>query len=224
MGSYRGVVRHVRYWRGIPHRWSTVYQFQGALSKPLDAAACQLLLAADDKMCAKTNAAEGGTYECEFYNHASGGTAVASYTAFNWEDSATWLGYATGTSAWGLASGLLGQPAEASLGVAWVGGLSSSGKPVYFRKWYHAVPVISVAAGSQEVPAASVTSLTTAANALVGVVASYGITMGSSSGRFAGTASVSPMLENHQMPRGRRRKALVKANGTYTGPIIEIPD
>jgi hypothetical protein len=127
-------------------------------------------------------------------------------------------------SAWTAASAPPASPAEIALGVQWVAGLSRTGKPVYFRKWYHCVPVSDPVGGSPDIAPTQVTALATAAQALVGVVASYGITMGSPSGRFAGVASVSPMYENHQMPRGRRRKALVTASGKYQGPSINIPE
>lgn len=220
--SYRGVVRHVRYWRGAVHRWSTVYQFVGTPSTTIDAGACTALLTADDKMCYGNGiAANGGTYECSIYNVASGGVPIANVVRFDWETPGAWIAYAA--TSWGSVTGTFSNNAEDALLVEWHAGLSSSGKPVSLRKWYHAVPIITAASNAQNVAAANVTSLTTAANALVNVLGSYGLTLGSSAGRFAGSAFVQPYLANHQMPRGRRRRALVTASGRYTGPAIEVP-
>lgn len=221
MGNYRGVVRHVRYWRGAIHRWSTVYQFIGTLSSGLSATDAQALLTHDDAMCYGSLAAQGGTYECQLYDSASGGVPVAAYVAFDWTNPSAWLQHSH--TGWTAPSGLMAEPAESALAVEWAGGLSKSGKPVVFRKWYHAVPQSGESAGVQDVPSASVTSLQVAAQAIVGVLGAKGLTMGSGTGRFAGTAHVDGYYGNHQMPRGRRRKALVKANGQYTGPSLSIP-
>ena len=203
--SYRGVVRHVRYWRGQVHKWSTVYQFLGTPTSAIGVSDAQALLTADDKMCwGAGTVANGGTYECDIYNVASGGVPIASYVAFPWATPASWIAY-SGAS-WGVATALQDPVAEAALLVEWAAGLSSSGKPVKLRKWYHAVKQSSAQGTAQSVAAADVTALTTAANAMVNVLGSKGLTLGSSTGRFAGTATVRPYLENHQMPRGRRRR------------------
>lgn len=221
--TYRAVVRHVRYWRGNVHHWSTVYQFVGTPSKPLDTAAAILLNNADDDMCMKTVAAEGGTYGTDIYNVSTGGSPIISFRNFDPTNLAAWPGYGH-ASAWGNVAANIGQPAENALVVEWAAGLSKSGKPVSMKKWYHAVPSVSPGGATVDIPPATVTALTTAAQGLVGVWASYGLTLGSASGRFAGVATVKAQYGNHQMPRGRRRKALVTAGGKYTGPTIVIPD
>lgn len=204
--SYRGVVRHVRYWRGQVHRWSTVYQFVGTPSSGLTATDAQTLLNADNKMLYSTGPSRGGTYECALYNQSSGGVPIAVYTAFDWTAPSAW---AVGSaSAWATASAIPGDPAEAALLVEWPAGLSSSGKPVRLRKWYHMVPSVAALGGTQDVGTTDFTALTTQANALVGVLASKGLVLGSSTGRFAGSAAiVDRYYANHQMQRGRRRRA-----------------
>nr|CRY97291.1 hypothetical protein [uncultured prokaryote] len=203
------------------HKWSTVYQFVGVPSMGIDTAAAELLRAADDEMCWGPAAYDGGTYECQIYDHATGGVPVATSTTFDPTVTGDWTGY--DGSSWATAAGNFHTDAEAALSVEWNAGLSSSGKPVKLRKWYHAVPDQSVVGNAQNVLAADVTKLTTAANALITVLSSYGLSMGSSTGRFAGSATVLPFLGSHQMPRGRRRRALVTAGGRYTGPTIEVP-
>lgn len=221
MTVYRAVVRHVAYWRGNVHRWSTVYHFNGVLSGVIDASACNSVRTLDDHMCYGPLASDGGTYECEIYDQAEGGVPIASDTTFDWTVPADWPGFSG--SAWTTT----GAPAlisrETALDVKWAAGLSSSGKPVSLRKWYHAVPDNGIVGGEAQVVTADVTSLTTGATALTHALSSHGLLLSSGSGRLAGTATVLDMYGNHQMPRGRRRKALVTSSGRYTGPSISVP-
>jgi hypothetical protein len=219
--TYRGVVRHVRYWRGAIHRWSTVYQFVGVLSKDLDTTAATLLLDKDDGMCWGPSASVGGTYQCELYDNTAGGAPLITYTRFDYTVTADWTGF--GGAGWTTDSGFQEQSAEAALQVEWNAGISKSGKPVKLRKWYHAVPDPGALAGGPDVVSDDVTSLVAYANELVDVLTDYNLVLGSSTGRFAGDASVSSYWGNHQMPRGRRRPPLVTADGTYKGPTIKGP-
>jgi hypothetical protein len=218
---YRGVVRHVRYWRGDVHRWSTVYPFLGTLTSALTSSDAETLLLADDKMCFGINAGDGGTYECDLYDTASGGVPVASYIAFDWTTPGSWIKY--GGAAW-TGGTVFETQAETSLAVTWPAGLSRTGKPVVLRKWYHAVPVsVGTAGQTPDIATGNLTSLKAQAVVLINALSAKGLVMGSASGRFAGTVPVvSPFYENHQMPRGRRRKALVTASGRYTGPSVVI--
>lgn len=224
MTDYRAVVRHVRYWRGAIHRWSTSYEFTGSGPTP-GAAAAQILLTADDKMCySAASPVTGGTYQCEIYL-ASGGTPVGNYVAFPYATYASWIPHAA--TGWpGAHTGTAEPVAEVALLVEWAGGLSSSGKPVKFKKWYHAVPESSpAAAGAVDVNPAAVTSLQAQALALQTCLSpTYGLVLGNSR-RLAGTSPVVlPYYGNHQMPRGRRKRALVTGSGVYTGPRITVPE
>jgi hypothetical protein len=181
----------------------------GTAGASFTSADAQALLTADDKMCWASANAQGGSYEAQIYNGASGGVPIAAYVAFDWTAPGTWIKH-SGT-AWGGVSGSMASPAEAALLVKWAGGFSTSGKPVSFRKWYHAVPVSSVGDTGQDVTSSSLTSLQTAAQSIVGVFGSKGLTLGSPSGRLAGTASVDPYYNNHQMSRGRKRKVVASA-------------
>lgn len=210
MAIYRGVVRHVRYWRGQAHRWSTVYHFTGN-SASFATADAQTLLGLDDKLCyGNSIAANGGTYQCQIYAQAVGGVPIASYTAFNWQTPGSWVAYSG--AGWGSATGAQDAAAETALGVSWQGGLSKSGKPVFLRKWYHAVPVTAVSGNANQIAAASVTSLSTAATNVANAFGSKGLSLCSASGRLAGTTPiVATYYQNHQMPRGRRRKSTTPA-------------
>jgi hypothetical protein len=219
--TYRAQVHHVSYWRGLVKRWSTVYDFDGVLSKPIDSAAATLVLTADDNMCyGSSSSKNGGTYSCAIYNNATGGTPIASVTRFDYTNPTVWITYAGGS--WATAPGFAAGTLEGALQVEWAAGLSKTGKPVYLRKWYHAIPTIGPSAGAQ-FATADVTKLTAAANGLVNVLGSYGLILSSKSGRLAGAAKVSAYAGAHQVVRGKRRKPLVTAAGRYTGPAIQLP-
>lgn len=181
------------------------------------------LLAADAAMCYPGVAGTtwGGTYEAVAY-HTGGGVPVATYTAFDWTSPGAWV--RDGGAGWGSPSGAYVNQAEVALLVEWPAGLSSSGKPVNFRKWYHAVPEPGTESpGSVDISTAMAATLLTAATTLTNCLASSSLLMGNA-GRFAGSPLISRYYANHQMPKGRRRRALVSASGRYTGPTISIPD
>jgi hypothetical protein len=220
--SYRVVVRHVRYWRGVIQRWSTVYQYGGSLTSALTASDAAAFLALDAGMCYGPAPSDGGAYQCEIYNHATGGVPVVTYNAFAYDAPGTWVAY--GTANW-PGSGLVFEgSAETALQVEWPSGFSSTGKPVFQRKWYHSVASSTSTGATPDIGAAIITDLTTQANKFQGALSARGLTMQTSTGRFAGTAVVKPFYGNHQMPRGRRRKPLVTASGRYTGPTVVIPE
>ncbi len=215
-------VRHVRYWRGAIHRWSTDYSYVGSSSLSPDAGLCSSLLNLDDHMCYAGGSTEGGTYECAVYDPRAGGTALAVYTRFAWDTPGDWIGY--GGAAWTTTGLDFEAAAEPCLLVEWPAGKSKTGKPVAFRKYYHAIPVSQAgSAGAHDVATADVTSLEAGAEALRSFLGAQGWSLGTPAGRLAGTGVVSPFYGSHQMPRGRRRKPLVTANGTYTGPTIKVP-
>lgn len=222
MASYRAVVRHVRYWKGQIHRWSTSYTFTGGGGGTPDSTDCATLLTNDDAMCYSFAAADGGTYACEIYDLAAGGSPIASHTAFDYTVPADWIPYSSDGWAAPPSDGFE-ISAEVALLVEWAGGLSRTGKPVTFRKWFHAVPNAIVSPPAAQVSPTNITSLETAATTLQHSLGGRGLSMGSVSGRLAGSPTVQPFYGNHQMPRGRRRKALVTSSGKYTGPTVQIP-
>lgn len=223
MGNYRAVVRHVRYWRGIPQKWSTVYQYGGVPSIPIDNGDAEAVLTADDNLCWGLSPADGGTYGCDIYNQVSGGVPIASVRLFDPEDTGAWPGFSGG--AWG--GGTLGQlsSAETALQIEWAAGLSSSGKPVKLRKWIHAVQDTGAQGPAVDLDSSLVTSLTVGANLVQHALGAKGLSLQSASGRLAGEAVVLPHYGNHQMPKGRKRKALVSSSGRVSFPasLLTVP-
>lgn len=220
MAGYRVEVVHAGYWRGTVDRWTSNYSYNGQASPGIDDAACDLIKGADSNMCWGGGiAANGGIAEVHFYA-SSGGTPVHSKIYFDWEAPATWVAYTqsgwTGTHTDPVLEG------EAALAVSWHGGLSSSGKPVSFRKWYHAVPQTDSHPSNPQVTAPDVASLTSAALLFNAVLASYGLVQGTAAGRLAGSPTVQLWYGNHQRVRGRRRPPLVKANGSAGGVLGDV--
>lgn len=221
MPTIRAVVRHVGYWRGVVHKWSTVYHFSGVATVDWSASDCNSIRTLDDEMCYGPSVRDGGTYEALIYNSVSGGVPVATDTTFDPDDTGVWPGFA-GTRWTGEEIDAV-VPREVALLVHWSAGLSSSGKTVQLRKWWHAVPDTDVEPGLPDISATPAAGLLTGATALTNCFASHGYTMSSGSGRLAGAATVETYFNNHQMPRGRRRRALVTSSGHYTGPTLTIP-
>jgi hypothetical protein len=222
MTDYRIVSRHVRYWRGAVHRWSTVWRFTGTLPSGSLAAATTAIKTLEDAVGYKgVTGNNGGCYEVAIYDHATGGVPIDTTTYFDWTTPGSWIPYTS--SGWTSTSNPIDAQAEVAMAVQWHAGLSVTGKPVIFRKWFHSVPVNLSTPPSVDLSAAQITSLQTAINNQVAVVGGLGAPMGTG-GRLAATSCiVRPYFGNHQMPRGRRRKALVTAAGRYTGPAIQVP-
>lgn len=221
MANYRAVVDHVGYWRGTIHKWSTSYEFTGSGTTP-NTAACTALATADSNMCySSVSGGNGGICEVRFYN-SSGGVPIVTETFFDYAVPGDWIKYLSGA----YASKTVSPEAalETALLVEWPAGLSSTGKPVYFRKWFHAVKQSVNAEGdsSGDMVTADVTSLTTYAETLATCLASgYGLALGNAR-RLAGTSpQVSIYYSNHQMPKGRRRKTVSSGGTTYR--IVGVP-
>lgn len=220
MGNYRFIVGHVRYWRGAIHRWSNSFEFTGSLTGTA-AAACVALQTQVATVCYSSS--PGGIYETRMYN-AGGGVPLATQTNFDWETPGSWIAYSG--SGWAGTSASYEKAAEVALGVRWPAGFSSTGKPVFFRKWFHAIPQSAAASpGAVDITSAQITVLQPKVDALATCLSSgYGLVMGNGSRIASDPSTISPYYENHQMPRGRRRKPLVTASGRYTGPTITVPD
>ena len=218
----RAVVRHVRYWRGTIHRWSTVYQFVGTPTSALTADDATLVLEADDDMCYPAENFYMGTYECQLYDQAVGGVPIASVTRFNWENHAAWIP-PTGMG-WTTRGNVAVSTAEVALLVEWPAGLSRTGKPVVLRKFYHACEDNEPGPGSPDVGGSDLASLAERANTLKGTLAAKGLVLGSSSGRLAGAPRVNQFYVTHQMPRGCRKKATAKNNPALDAYIQGVID
>ena len=220
MAQYRAIVEHVRYWRGAVHRWSTSYELTGTLTKPLDTTAAQTLLLADDKLCYSQVAGDGGTFACRIYA-SGGGTPLATYTRFDWTTPASWIAYG-GATAWGSPSATFCSQAETAALIQWPAGLSVRGKPIFFRKYIHAVPATSGSGAGADITGSVLTSLANQALATGNsLYSAYGITLGNAR-TVPGPPTVKPFYVTHQMPRGRRRKVSAATARSLSDQIFQL--
>ena len=205
VGRYRVVMRHVRYWRGAVQRWSTVYPFTGSVSAGDYGAILTAMLAMENAICYKgpTAGATGGTYEAALYDQATGGVPIAVNTVFPWSTPGAWVGF-TGAY-WASNATAASNAAETALQVEWSAGLSKSGKPVTFKKWYHSVPD-TAAGATPDISSTQATSIANSIQTAMNGLSSYGLQLGNSSRLAATLPTVRTFFGNHQMPRGRRRK------------------
>lgn len=224
MSDYRMVVRHVRYWRGAIHKWSTVYPFVGTIASGDIPTAIAAMLTLENGVCHnQATTLGGGVYEIAVYNSATGGVPVAVASYFDPDVPAGWHAYTN--AGWTTSYTAIIDAAEVALQVEWAAGLSSSGKPVHFRKWYHSVPVTSPVPGAVDVLAVDTASLAAYIHTQLAVIGGLGLLLGRGSRLAATTAVVSSYYGNHQMPRGRRKKALVSSSGKVSFPasVLVVP-
>jgi hypothetical protein len=218
--AYRVVVRNVRYWRGQIKRWQSVYPFIGTPSSALGLADAQAVFNAHSKMLWNGGATQGGPYEAAIYDQATGGVPIVVFTAFDYLTPGSWQ--AVAGSVWSGSGTSLGQPAEQALIVEWAAGLSKSGKPVTLKKFYHQVKPSAAIGAAPDVSVGDVAQLGLAANQLAACLAGKGLSLGSPSGRFAGSAKIKNYYGNHQMARGRRRKTPVPPANVTFDKILSI--
>lgn len=224
MGDYRMVVRHVRYWRGKPHKWSQVFPFTGSIASSNYGAAITALHSMVQKICYQPTAGTyGGNYAISLYNSATGGVPIATTVYFDSEVTASWLPYDGGS--WGTHGLTTEAVAEVALGISWQAGLSSSGKPVYFRKWSHAVPISTAAPGTRDVSVAAAGGLSSDIVAGMNAIGALGLALGNGSRLAALTPIIEVFYENHQMPRGRRRlvRAAARPASSFPPTLLVVP-
>lgn len=220
MTDYRMVARHVRYWRGAVHKWSTVWPWTGTIASGSYGTAIGYLKTCEQGVnYMKVSNTTGGLYEIALYDSASGGVPVAVSTYFDWTNPASWVPYTA--VAWASASYAMNPVAEAALQVEWAAGLSTSGKPVHFRKWFHSVPDEANVPPAADVTSGEITSLTTLFTTLSNNMSALGAPMGRGGRLAALTPTVRSYFGNHQMPRGRRRNFPV--GGLVVGSSNGVP-
>lgn len=205
MTDYRAVMRHVRYWRGNVHKWSTVYPLTGTISSANYATVLADLRTMEQNVCYPApGGGGGGLWEAALYDQASGGVPVLVQSFFDPDTPGTWIPYAG--AAWSSLTTALEGNAEVALQVEWLAGLSRTGKPVRFRKWYHAVPQL---ASGNTAPDVSVTNRNSIGSEIQGdlaAIAGTGLLLGNARRLAAATPEVLAFFGAHQMPRGRRKQ------------------
>jgi hypothetical protein len=204
MTDYRVVMRHVGYWRGNVHRWSTVYPLSGNLASADYLSVIGAIWEMEQGLCYPSpSGVEGGTYEGALYNQAVGGVPISVQNFFDPTNTAAWVAYSG--AEWPDTTHTLETVREVALQVDWLAGLSRTGKPVRFRKWYHSVPVSGAVGAAGDITGSTIATMTAFIQAKMAVVAGKGAPLGNSSRLAAATPQVNAYYGTHQMPRGRRK-------------------
>lgn len=211
MALYRYQVVAVGLWRGKIKRWNTTFH-------TVQSTSTQSIYDRMNSVCYPNPGdvvgdCSGGIASVSVYD-AAGGPPVAETTYFDWENPSSWIPF-TG-NAWNDIPE--GTPMDASGESALViqslrPGLSASGKPVYLRKYIHAIP--SRTALDYSDPDIAPVTVTKLGNSFT---TGWMFTPGGVQG---GPPEALPWYLNHQRVRGRRRPAKQKeANAFATGVVV----
>lgn len=224
MTEYRVVVRHVRYWRGTIHRWSNVYPLSGNISAGDYNTVLANVHEMEQSVCYPHPSGQGGgIWEMALYNQSSGGVPVSVISYFDPSAPGAWVPYSGGS--WPSLSAELETVAETALQVEWPAGLSRTGKPVLFKKWFHAVPASSALPGAQDISTATANAIRDTIQNYMSIVGGRGAPLGNSRRLAAATPVVKVFYGNHQMPRGRRRlvRAAARPASSFPPSLLVVP-
>jgi hypothetical protein len=218
----RVVIDHARYWRGVPHVWSTTYFFGGGAWASGEAAAVVgSLLGMESAILYNPGANICGFIEARAYNAVTGAPVYVNNIGVLATPS-TWDAYSG--AAW---SSVTGADYVSAAEVCFLldtplAGLSSTGKPVKSTKYFHSVgQLFNEGTTGADIPAAVQTQIASYTAILNSGVGPNGRRMISNGGRFpSGAPTVRPFFGNHQMPQGRRKKAT--SGGTVLTRLIKL--
>lgn len=223
LGKWYVEIEKQAYWRGAPKTWVNRYVMTGADPTTSNATAViNGLKAIEDVVYPQVNAGVGvGFVEGRAYGAGGGAPlTVVNYNADLVAGTATgWTGPGTGD----YASLQFGGTLENCLDVVTLmNGLSTSGKPVYCRKFFRGIINVDEAenAGIAEGDRTQVATHTLPWKTGVGGTAYVVTTVDS---RLAqGVPTAQEYIGNHQVPRGRKRStsSSVAAAAFATGALV----
>lgn len=211
MAIYRYQATQVGYWRGEAKRWTTTYYYSHPdASSSLKSVINKLGYKAPNDA---VGACSGGLASIDVYS-PSGGPPIDSNEYFDWANPGEWIPFYG--SVW---SSLTATPTpdasgeSAMLVTGRLPGLSASGKPVYTRKYIHAIPSRSATDPTDpDIPAAVISAVES--------TPSLGSFMQSPSGVSPSSVTVEPYYYNHQRVRGRRRSVAQQQAQAFSGGVV----
>lgn len=211
MALYRYQVVAVGMWRGKIKRWNTT--FHTTRSSDTTSLLNRMRAVCYPNPGDVEGDCSGGIASISVYE-STGGPPISETIYFDWQQPSTWIPY-LGTAWDDIPEGT---PLDASGESALVleslrPGLSVSGKPVYLRKYIHAIPSRTATDyAAPDIPPATVTKLNNS------FTSEHFYTPGGVQG---GPPQANPWYLNHQRVRGRRRPAKQKeANAFATGVVV----
>lgn len=208
------------YWRGLLHNFSIVGNHSGTSFGQSDAQTFMEGTASPYALCF-------GVFQCSsivvvasrYYDgQASAPVFAAEYNEANPVPTPlvpTGLAYGTDTSEDYL-------PLEVCCDLSSDIGLSATSKPVYNRKYLRGVPKTALAVGTENSPVFTIATAGVAAASSLGNGDLYGGRYYISPGaRSADNWVASTQCGNHQIPRGRKRKATSAGSGVSASKLLE---
>lgn len=211
MAAYRYQVVSVGWWRGKIKRWNTTFNYAGTSSQTA-ALYSKMQAAGYPNPGDVTGDCSGGVASIAVYN-PTGGTPISNTVYFDWQTPSEWIPY-TGTAWSSITEGTpldaSGESAAVILGL--MGALSSSGKPVFTRKYLHAIP------SRTAVDYADPDISSTVQAALVALFTSAW--MANPAGTQPSQITCDPWYLNHQRVRGRRRTATQVATESFSAGVV----
>lgn len=220
--EYQLVCRHLSWWRGEVHKWSTVWPLVSTAEGVSWTIYLQDQLATvDSQICYfGPDGGEGHLYQADFYSKDLGGMPILTTTYGS--DTVPSDGSLPSGGAYVSSTAIMQTPLETCLIVDFSAGLSKSGKPVQFRKYFHAVPQSTATDGAPDISPADRAAVNALAASVNSVIAGSNLLHGNAR-RLAGDPYVSQWYGNHQMPRGRRRKKIVTSSYAPGDYVVVSP-
>lgn len=210
MAVYRYQVVSVGMWRGQIKRWNTTLHMSNATSTASILGRMQSSGWKNPGDVA--GACSGGVASITVYN-VTGGAPISQTVYFDWKTPSTWIPYTSLYWASVAPETLLDAAGESAIMVLGkLPGLSATGKPVFTRKYLHAIPSRTATAfDDPDVGAAVVTAFTN------GWGTAY---LGNSSGVVPTVVQVGEWYGNHQRVRGRRRTVSQVAAQSFSAGVV----
>ena len=210
MAVYRYQVVDVGLWRGKIKRWNTTYHLTNSGSSSTLRSMHNALGWPNPGDA--IGACSGGVSSIKVYS-AAGGAPISQTVYFDWEAVGTWIPY-TGTAWSGVDPGtILDASGESAMVVVGkMAALSSTGKPVTTRKYYHAIPARTAAAyADPDIAPATQAAIKSAVNAVF---------WSNPKGVAPVTVAAEPYYLNHQRVRGRRRTTKTVAAQAFSLGVL----
>lgn len=207
---YRYQVVSVGWWRGQIKRWNTTFHY--SVSNQASSLRDHMQRMGYPNPGDITGDCSGGVASIAVYG-SGGGTPISRNTYFDWQTPSTWIPY-TG-EVWANVdpdTPLDASGESAAVLIGHMAGLSSSGKPVTTRKYFHAIPSrTAVDYADPDIDAAT----------LALIEAEFTVNwLANPAGVQPSSKSADPWYLNHQRVRGRRRTTASVASTAFAAGVV----
>jgi hypothetical protein len=213
LGRWYIEIRKQGFWRGSVHIFDNRYVLSGVTPDAADATtAINALQVMENKLFPLVPAAFGVGFVSGHAYAASGGPPFATVNFNVDEDPATATGFSGPSPAY--TSLAFNGPLEVCLDVRIpLAGLSSTGKPVFCRKFYRGIWVTGESFNDTPILAADLAKVNaTLAPLATGFAPNAYVVIGVSGRQPTGSVTAQQFLANHQVPRGRKRKTTTSSS------------